>query len=90
MNPQEFYYSVEPKYTIEFKNGSKIETFTSTENPIRGHRSRLIGFYCVSCDVVHVDVPINELVIIADNMMMCKKSYDDAINLYLNDWEVDM
>lgn len=59
---------------IEFKNGSKIGCIPVSNN-VRGKRSELIGFYCISCDGVHVDYLIKNIRWIGDNMV-CKEGYE--------------
>lgn len=63
---------------INFINGSEIESFASDSN-IRGSRSKLISFYCVSCGCVHEDCLIKDMIIIDDDIWMCRESYTKVI-----------
>lgn len=59
---------------IEFKNGSKIKCLPKSDS-VRSKRSKLIGFYCVLCNAIHMDYPIKNIRWIGDNMV-CKESQE--------------
>jgi hypothetical protein len=71
---------------IEFKNGSIMEALDSASN-CRGSRSKLISFYCYNCGCVHVDYPIKNMMIISDNLQMCKESFEKVIKPLINNEE---
>jgi hypothetical protein len=69
---------------IEFANGSAIEGLEVSKN-IRGKRSSRIGFYCFGCGVVHESIPHTELVIIDNDIWMCRKSCEECLKEIKNE-----
>lgn len=71
---------------LEFENGSTIETLESGDNS-RGKRSKLIGFYCKECRLIHTDYPIENVLWDgdSDNLMMCKESFNKVLKSYMNE-----
>lgn len=57
---------------MRFKNGSKLKTINTTNNA-RGNRSKLIGFYCLACNKVHMNFPIADMIFIDAETIMCKQ-----------------
>lgn len=55
---------------------SKIKCLKSTAT--RGHRSNLISFYCDACHKIHIDHKLSD-VMIFENFMMCRQSFDEAV-----------
>jgi hypothetical protein len=68
---------------IKLKNGSTIKAFESTSS-IRSKRSELISFYCYNCNCVHEDYPIKSMMIISDDLAMCKESFEKVLEPYLS------
>lgn len=69
---------------IKFKNGS-IVYCSSKKNGIRSARSKLVGFYCYGCKEVHENYEINNVQFIGEYYQMCKESYDELLESYVND-----
>ena len=70
---------------IKFKNGSKIECYESTSCNVRGNRSKLISFYCVNCNTIHVDYPIKNMMIFGEENLttMCRESFEKILELLI-------
>ncbi len=63
---------------MQFKNGNTIQTIENT-NSVRGNRSKLIGFYCLACNNIHIDFPIADTVFIDEEIIMCRQGFNQAV-----------
>lgn len=63
---------------IKLKNGSTIKTIKTTDNNIRGNRSKIMGFYCSACDIVHTDFPIDNMVFISHDVFVCRQGFEQV------------
>jgi len=72
--------------SIEFENGSRIETIESKFDNIRGNRSNIISFWCDNCKKVHESVHISEMMCLDDNRVICRTSFNGVRDI-IGNWK---
>ena len=70
---------------MEFKNESSIENIEHSNSNIRGKRSKLVSFYCIGCNGVHIDYPIKDIIIIDKENLICREKRKEIIKIVQND-----
>ena len=70
---------------MEFKNESSIENIEHSNSNIRGKRSKLVSFYCIGCNGVHIDYPIKDIIIIDKENLICREKRKEITKIVQND-----
>ena len=70
---------------VKFKNKNSIKNVECSNSNIRGKRSKLVSFYCVGCNGVHIDYPIKNIIILDEENLICREKCEEIIKIVQND-----